>query len=94
MVSDVKLTANDPVSDQLLSHVSHHVVSRDRKQFATGPLGLSDNQYDNIEEDVQYAERRNYEVNQNIPVDTYFGILISNTGRERLIRTRLIRSST
>ena len=62
MAADVKLTGNDPVSDQLLSHVSHHVVSRLRKQFATGPLGLSNNQYDNIEEDAQYAERRNYEV--------------------------------
>ena len=65
MATDVKLTGNDPISDQLLSHASHHVVSRARKQFATGPLGLSDNQYDNIEEDAQYAERRNYEVNQN-----------------------------
>ena len=62
MAANVKLTGNDPVSDQRLSHVSHHVVSRVRKQFATGPLGLSDNQYDNIEEDAQYAERRNYEV--------------------------------
>ena len=66
MATDVKLTGNDPISDQLLSHVSHHVVSRVRKQFATGPLGLSDNQYDNIEEDAQYAERRNYEVIPNL----------------------------
>ena len=66
MATDVKLTGNDPISDQLLSHASHHVVSRVRKQFATGPLGLSDNQYDNIEEDAQYAERRNYEVTPNL----------------------------
>ena len=66
MATDVKLTGNDPISDQLLSHVSHHVVSRVRKQFATGPLGLSDNQYDNIEEGAQYAERRNYEVIPNL----------------------------
>ena len=36
------LTGNDHVSDQLISHVSRHVVCALRKQFATGPLGLRD----------------------------------------------------
>ena len=56
------LTESDPVSDQLISHVSSHVVGALRKQFATGPLGLRDEQYDNIEEEQSGAERRNQEV--------------------------------
>ena len=45
------LNGSDPVTDQLISHVSRHVVGGARKQFATGPLGLRDEQYDNIEEE-------------------------------------------
>ena len=56
-------TGSDPVSDKLLSHVSHFVIGPVRKQFATGPLGLRDEQYDNIEEENSKAQRRNYEVN-------------------------------
>ena len=55
-------TGNDPVSDKLLSHVSHFVIGPVRKQFATDPLGLRDEQYDNIEEENSKAQRRNYEV--------------------------------
>ena len=58
----ILLTGNDPVSDQLISHVSSHVIGALRKQFATGPLGLRDEQYDNIEEEHSGAERRNQEV--------------------------------
>ena len=57
------LTGSDPVADKLLSHVSHFVIGPVRKQFATGPLGLRDEQYDNIEEENSKAQRRNYEVN-------------------------------
>ena len=57
------LTGSDPVADKLLSHVSHFVIGQVRKQFATGPLGLRDEQYDNIEEENSKAQRRNYEVN-------------------------------
>ena len=57
------LAGSDPVADKLLSHVSLFVIGPVRKQFATGPLGLRDGQYDNIEEDHSTAERRNYEVN-------------------------------
>ena len=45
------LIGSDPVTDQLISHVSHHVVGAVRKQFTTGPLGLRDEQYDNMEEE-------------------------------------------
>ena len=38
------------MADKLLSHVSHLVIGPVRKQFATGPLGLSDEEYDNIKE--------------------------------------------
>ena len=55
-------TGNDPVSDKLLSHVSQFVIGPVRKQFATGHLGLRDEQYDNIEEENSKAQRRNYEV--------------------------------
>ena len=65
--SEAVLAGNDPVADKLLSHVSHYVIGRVRKQFATGPLGLRDEQYDNIEEDYSTAERRNYEVNNPCP---------------------------
>ena len=57
------LTGTDPVADTLLSHVSHFVIGPVRKQFATGPLSLSDEEYDNIEEENSKAQRRNYEVN-------------------------------
>ena len=60
--SEALLAGSDPVADKLLSHVSLFVIGRVRKQFATGPLGLRDGQYDNIEEDYSTAERRNYEV--------------------------------
>ena len=61
--SKALLTGSDPVADKLLSHVSHFViVGPVRKQFATGPLGLRDEQYDNIEEENSKAQRRNYEV--------------------------------
>ena len=52
----------DQVTDQLLSHVSGHVISETRKKFATGPLGLSLTQYGHIEEDERYAASRNIEV--------------------------------
>ena len=60
--SGTLLTGTDPVADKLLSHVSHFVIGPVRKQFATGPLGLSDEEYDNIEEENSKAQRRNYEV--------------------------------
>ena len=60
-------TGSVPLADKQLSHVSHFVIGRVRKQFATGPLGLRDEAYDNIEEDYSTAERRNYEVNNPCP---------------------------
>ena len=60
------LIGSDPVTDQLISHVSHHVVGAVRKQFATGPLGLRDEQYDNIEEEHSNPERRNQEVSKSL----------------------------
>ena len=60
--SETLLTGSDPVADKLLSHVSHFVIGPVRKQFATGPLHLRDEQYDNIEEENPKAQRRNYEV--------------------------------
>ena len=50
------------MTDQLLSHMSDHVISETRKKFATGPLGLSLTQYGHIEEDERYAANRNIEV--------------------------------
>ena len=60
--SKVLLTGSDSMADKLLSHVSHFVIGPVRKQFATGPLGLRDEQYDNIEEENSKVQRRNYEV--------------------------------
>ena len=60
--SETLLAGSDPVADKLLSHVSLFVIGPVRKQFATGPLGLRDVEYDNIEEDHSTAQRRNYEV--------------------------------
>ena len=65
--SEALLAGSDPVADKLLSHVSLFVIGPVRKQFATGPLGLRDGRYDNIEEDYSTAERRNYEVNNPNP---------------------------
>ena len=56
------LTGSDRVKDNLVSHVSRHVVSETRKTFATGPLGLSITEYGHIEEDKQFALERNLEV--------------------------------
>ena len=60
----IELAGNDPVTDQLLSHMSDHVISETRKKFATGPLGLSLTQYGHIEEDERYAANRNIEVSK------------------------------
>ena len=46
----IGLAGTDHVTDQLLSHVSGHVISETRKKFATGPLGLTLTQYGYIEE--------------------------------------------
>ena len=57
------LTGSDKIKHVLLAHVSHHVCNLARKQFATGPLGLEDAQYDRIEEDFpNNALRRNLQV--------------------------------
>ena len=45
---------SEPVSDQLLSHMSHHVFPATRKQFAIEHLKLQDCQYENIEWDERY----------------------------------------
>ena len=58
------LIGSNHVNDQLISHVSRHVVGSVRKQFATGPLGMIDEQYDNIEEEHSNPERRNQEVSE------------------------------
>ena len=68
------LTGSDPVSDHLISHVSRHVVGAVRKQFATGPLGLRDEQYDNIEEEHSNPERRNQEVSEQYRKNSNEGI--------------------
>ena len=54
---------SDPVRDQLLSHVSHHVFPAKRKQFAIERLKLRDSQYENIVWDERYSGNINYEVN-------------------------------
>ena len=56
------LIGSDEITDQLLGHVSDHVCGDVRKQFATGPLHLTETQYDRIEEDFNKAQRRNLEV--------------------------------
>ena len=42
---------SDPVEDMLLSHVSHHVIPTDRKQFALQCLRMPDGKYESIETD-------------------------------------------
>ena len=54
------------MTDQLLSHVSGHVISHMRKKFATGPLGLSLTHYGHIEEDERSAANRNIEVSPTL----------------------------
>ena len=56
------LTGSDHITDQLLSHVSHHVISESRERFATGHLGLSITEYGHIEEESQYPAKRNIAV--------------------------------
>ena len=56
------LTGTDPVTDELLTHVSSHVISETRTDFAIKVLGLRKTQYGHIEEDKQYASQRNIEV--------------------------------
>ena len=45
------LTGGDDITGRLLSHVSLHVRPETGKQFATGPLGLRENQFDLIAAD-------------------------------------------
>ena len=40
------LTGSDEITGRLLSHVSLHVRPETCKQFATGPLELRENQFD------------------------------------------------
>ena len=56
------LTGGDPVTDQLLSHVSHHVFPVTRKQFAIEHLKLRDSQYENIVWDERSSGNISYEV--------------------------------
>ena len=56
------LEGTDHVTDQLLSHVSDHVIPDTRTVFATKVLGLSDTECKNIEEDKTSASGRNLEV--------------------------------
>ena len=57
------LTGSDEITEQLLGHVSYHMCGDVRKQFATGPLRLTDTQYDRIEENFpSNALRRNLQV--------------------------------
>ena len=53
---------SEPVSDQLLSHVSHHVFPTTRKKFAIEHLKLRDSQYENIVWDERYSGNISYEV--------------------------------
>ena len=56
------LTGVAPVTDQLLSHVSSHVISETRMVSATRVLGLSNTEYGHVEEDKRSASERNIEV--------------------------------
>ena len=52
------LTGSDEITGRLLSHVSLHVKPETCKQFATGPLGLRENQFDLIAADFPCQSRR------------------------------------
>ena len=82
------LNGSDHVADILLSHVSHLVIGPVRKQFATGPLGLSDEEYNNIEEENSKAQRRNYEVNTIGKVHDQNKMVGSSTGSRVLLTRR------
>ena len=58
------LVESDRVTDQLISHVAHHVYPKKRKQFAVEYLKLGDAQYENIEADAEYSEKINYEASR------------------------------
>ena len=52
------LTGSDEIMGRLLIHVSLHVKPETCKQFATGPLGLRENQFDLIVTDFPCQSRR------------------------------------
>ena len=52
------LTGSDEITGRLLNHVSLHVRPQTCKQFATGPLGLRENQFDLIAADFPCQSRR------------------------------------
>ena len=56
------LHGDDDVTDQLLSHVSRHVMSETRKPFAIRELRLDSAKYSHIEEDERCADDRGFEV--------------------------------
>ena len=58
MATGVLLTGNDEITGRLLSHVSLHVRPKTCKQFATGPLGRRENQFDLITADFPCQSRR------------------------------------
>ena len=65
------LTGSDKVTDELLSHVSNYVIPRHLKQFATGPLKLSNNDFDIIEVNHNRNVKR-----INIEVKSYLSIVL------------------
>ena len=57
------LTRSDDITGRLLSHVSLHVRPETGKQFATGPLGLRENQFDLIAADFPQQSRKKEKIN-------------------------------
>ena len=62
-LTDKGLQGYDQVTGQLLSRSSQHVYPSERRVFATKCLGISEPQYEMIEEDERFASARNFKVN-------------------------------
>ena len=61
--SDEKIhCAEDPISPELLRHVSHHIVVSERFHFALEQLKLNYVEYSHVEYDCHKEAERNLEV--------------------------------